>query len=92
MNREKIEMSDIYEEGEDKPWDGLNSSYKWIEDRELHYDADKNMIDIEVIFQRKSDGKYFKVTYTKYNYCGNSLHEETAVEVFPKTVQKVIYE
>jgi hypothetical protein len=92
MEREEIIMSDIYTEGEEIPWDNSKSGYSWVKDRKLNYDAEKNMVDVEVIFQRISDGKYFKVTYTQYNHCGNSLEDETAIEVFPKQVVSIIYE
>lgn len=92
IEREKIYMSDIYSEGNDFPWDLSKSGYGFIKDEHIHYDAEKNMIDIEVIFQRESDGKYFKVEYTQYNYDGDNLEEQTAEEVFPKSKSITVYE
>lgn len=85
MKREQIKMSDLLEE-EPQFLDGCtNSLYKHIEQKQDGYDADKNSVDYNLIFQRKSDNKYFKVTYTQSNYTENDLDEQIATEVFPYT-------
>lgn len=85
MNREKINMFDLLKE-EPLFLDGLKSSlYTRIEESKIGYDSEKNSVEHQLIFQRKSDGKYFKVEYTQFNYSGNDLDEQIATEVFPYT-------
>ena len=66
--------------------------FRTIEDTEHSYDPEKNMVDHDMIVQRKSDGKYFKFTYTQYHYSGSNILEQTAHEVFQKTKTVTYYE
>ncbi len=63
-----------------------------ISERELNFDAEKGFVDIEIIFRRKSDGLYFKTTYTQFGHNGNNLLEQKAIRVYPKEVTTTIYE
>lgn len=91
MKREKIKMSDLLSL-EPQFLDGCtNSLYKLIEENMVGYDVEKNSVDYDLIFQRKSDSKYFKVTYTQSNYTENNLDEQIAIEIFPYTETVIKY-
>lgn len=66
-------------------WDTINV----IEEKIVSFDSEKSFVDKEVIFQRNSDGKYFKFEYTEFGYHGNNILEQNAEEVFKeiKTIQ-----
>lgn len=48
----------------------------------------------EVVFQRLSDGKYFKFSYNDWDMDYNFERDfpNSATEVFPKTITKMIFE
>jgi hypothetical protein len=89
MNKETVLMKDL----------AFNSKYP--NDNDLHYedwdtikviknkiesvDREKGFTDYELVFQRLSDGKFFKVDYTEYGYNGDNIREKEAYEVFKKT-------
>lgn len=92
MKRETIEISDLANEEEEdlnhlEDTDGIEI----IEDIESGFDAEKGFINHEVVFKRLTDGKFFKVEYTEFGYNGTDLIEQTAIEVFPEIITKVIY-
>ena len=86
--KEEINLCDITDDGWHEDIDGYHCVYCENTD----YDAEKNMIDIECVLQRESDGKLFKFTYTQYNYNGSSLQDETMVECIAKTKTVTYYE
>lgn len=91
MKREQIKMSDILVKDNNPYQMYENDLYLNIELEQDGYDAEKNSVDYKLIFQRKSDNKYFKVTYTQFNYTKNDLDEQIATEVFPYTETVIKY-
>ena len=105
--RETIKISDLveeykewykqeYEEEFDNNFDlkclsNDSETIEILEKSEHIIELDHLTLGYTVIFKRISDGKFFKVEWTKqgYDYC--SLEEEIAKEVFPETITKVIY-
>lgn len=89
MEREIVYMEDLatnakYPDNDDlyvDDWDTI----KIISKKENNFDAEKGFVDIEMIFQRKSDSKFFKVNYTQFGYNGDDIREQKAHEVFKKT-------
>lgn len=62
-------------------WDTI----KVIENKIESADTEKGFTDQVLIFQRLSDGKYFRVDYTEYGHNGDNLIEQKGYEVFKKT-------
>jgi hypothetical protein len=101
MNREKIKMNEylpkeelekdyanvsvLYEDVENPPFD-------FVEEKSIGYDAEKNVVEYELILKRHSDSKYFKVEYSQYSYLGSSIKIEYGMQVFPKQITTIIYE
>lgn len=93
MKREIVQLIDLakndkYPNNDDlhiDDWDTVNV----IKEEIISFDKEKGFIDKEVIFQRKSDGKYFKFEYTEFGYGGNDILEKKAEEVFKeiKTIE-----
>lgn len=89
MKREKIE----YDSKGKWPYDWIE--FKIIEEKQVYFDTEKGFVDIEMVVQRKSDGKFFIFGFTDYGQGDSSLKEEPIVEleeVFPKKVEITVYE
>jgi hypothetical protein len=68
--------------------------YQEIETTITGTDYEDGGATYEVVFQRLSDGKYFKFSYNdwdlEYNFVSDFPNKAT--EVFPKTITKIIFE
>lgn len=64
-----------------------NEDWKWIEETQTDFDSEKGCADFEVIVQRISDKKFFKLKMTKWS-AGEREYNYTLEEVFP--VEKTI--
>jgi hypothetical protein len=96
MKRETVKIKDLakndkYPDHKDlciDDWDTCGTASRI----EKNFDAEKGFVDYEIVIQRWSDGKYFKFTYTQFGHNGDDILEQTGVEVFPKTIEVVVYE
>ena len=88
MEREQIKMSDVYSglqngwfyDDEDNDLYELVKSNVELDDIDLYYSYYK----FTIVFKRKIDSKYFKVTSTYDTEIGNdALWKKEATEVFP---------
>ena len=70
-------------------WEFWNN-FDYICDNVVDYDLANSYIYYEVIFQIKSDKKYFKGFSTSYLY--DDEYPEELIEVFPKETKIIIYE
>lgn len=89
MNREIITLTkDEFEDliSED------SEIYDWVEEDESNFDSEKGFIDITFIVQRISDGKFFQGEYVKGGQGKNWINDYSIEEVFPKQINKVVYE
>ena len=88
INREVIKMSDVYS-GLQNSWfydDEDNDLYELVQSNvELDdIDLDNSYYKFTIIFRRKLDNKYFKVSSTYDSEIGNAdLWKKEATEVFP---------
>lgn len=71
--------------------DGLPEEYKLIEEEQTEFDSDKGFCYYDVIIKRKSDGKFFKGQRIDFGRGQEEIDLEWE-EVFPKHINKVIYE
>lgn len=57
-------------------------------------DPEDGGADHEVVFKRVSDGKYFKFYYTDWDMDYNFDRDfpNSATEVFPKTITKIVFQ
>ena len=71
-----------------------NNQYKLISDKILSSNRQTQVDHCEVVFQRVSDGKYFKSEYYVSDFCApwDDLKEVQFSEVFKKEVTTTIYE
>jgi hypothetical protein len=96
MKREKIILADYATNAQ---WPDITNlslddwdTVRRIKKTQIDFDGEKGYADFEVVIQRISDDKYFKFTYSNFGCGENNLIEQTAYEVFPKTIQTVIYD
>ncbi len=87
MNRERIKIKDYEEHSMMEEWEVL----ELVEEVTTYIDLGKGYSDTEVVVKRVSDGKFFKFEYRTSSDDDNIMEQE-AEEVFPKTVNYVIYE
>lgn len=68
--------------------------YRGIETTIVGADYEDGGATHEVVFQRLSDGKYFKFSYNDWDLEYNFVTDfpNSATEVFPKTITKIIFE
>ena len=88
---EDDEYSEFYDEDGEIIGNPIWNQFEIVEDNMIDYDLDKCYEFMEVIVQRKSDKKYFKGEYVQSSYRGNE-YEAVLIEVFPRIIEKVIYE
>ena len=96
MKRETVLMEDLchnakYPGDTDLCMDDWDTIWV-IEENQVYYDTEKGFCDYECVFQRKSDEKFFKFTYTQYGHNGDNILEQEAYEVFKKTKTVEYYE
>ena len=88
MKREIVQPKDFIEEY-------LHYSeyenYNLIEEEQISFDGEKGFVELELIYQRKSDLKYFKLKYSDWGKGENDLGKNPMIEVFPKKVEKIIF-
>ncbi len=85
---EDIAKNDKYPDLEDlmpDDWDG----FVHIQSIEKDFDAEKGFVDYDTVIMRRSDGKFFKFTYTQFGHNGSDMLEQTAVECVRK--EKTVY-
>lgn len=96
MKRETVQLIDLAKNDKYPNDNNLHiddwDTVKVISREMISFDAEKGFIDEKVIFQRKSDEKYFKFEYTKFGYEGDDILEQEAEEVFKKTKIIEIFE
>lgn len=71
------------------------TEFKIVQENKGYYDSEKGFLDIEMVLQRKSDGKFFTFGFTDFGRGMSSLEEESIVdleEVFPKKIEITVYE
>lgn len=71
-----------------------HEEYDLVEDVITNSDPEDGGADHRLIIRRKSDNKFFKMSYTDWDLRYNFERDfpEDFLEVFPKTVQVVTYE
>ena len=82
-----------------RQWGSKNTTYEGIEyslieDEITSSDYEDGGADHTVIFKRMSDNKYFSFDYTDWDMEHN-FHRDfpnSATEVFPRTITKIIFE
>ena len=87
--REKINVADLAKNAKYPNMKNLQpddwDTCKVISETKESFDGEKGMVEMELILQRNSDGKFFKVNYYDWGRGNSDILEQTAVEVFPKT-------
>lgn len=58
--------------------------FREIDAIQKDFDGEKGHSTYDYIFQRVSDGKYFKLEYTDYGYNGDNLGDNNLEEVYPE--------
>ena len=90
MNREIVDISNLQDYMMIAYGENLEG-FKRIETKQIYFDSEKSFADFEIIFQRKSDDKFFKGKYSRWSSDGNDV-VITLTEVFPKQITTTIYE
>lgn len=66
--------------------------YEWIDSNLENVDLWKGIETFDVIIQRKEDGKFFKMAYSRFsNGDDDDIESTIAVEVFPEEKTITIY-
>ena len=90
IKRETIKISDITNDRnlviDDLP------GFILLEQDPVSWDSEKGFADYKCILQRRTDDKFFAVTYTEYGCGQDDLYESELEEVFPVTKTIVVYE
>lgn len=88
-SREKAIFEEEIIDGSIEDW--LPEEYEIIEEEQTDFDSEKGFCYYDIIIQRTSDGKFFKGQHIDF---GQGQHEYDLEwdEVFPKHINKVIYE
>lgn len=104
QNREEVELSEHYLRSLlDEEYEGYiedeEFEYEYIQDDVSYVDLDKSYEDHEVVIKRTSDGKYFKFGYSSSSYhdifsegMGWDGFPAKAEEVFPRTIEVIVYD
>lgn len=88
---EDEDYEEYYDENGDIIGNPIWNQFVEVERELINYNLEKSYEVFEVTVQRKSDSKFFKSSYTESYYRENN-YGTTLIEVFPKTITKVIYE
>lgn len=89
MKRETFEFDPEIIDGGIDAW--LPKEFELIEENIIGNDSEKGFSFYDIIIQRKSDKKFFRAEKANYGQ-GNVDYEEEWTEVFPKHINKIIYE
>lgn len=96
MKREQIELREIIKHHGDITEDWCEEvddlPFEYIQEEQVCFDTEKGYINLELIFKRKSDDKYFKVKYSNWGQGETDMFEKIAKEIFPKQITTTIYE
>lgn len=88
MNREIVNIDTLigytYFEEPPEGWLFMDCIFK-------DYDSEKGSSTYDLILQRESDNKYFKIEYQEWPAGQDTLGEENLYEVFPEIITTVIY-
>lgn len=88
MEREKVLSKEVFKY--EYPFDSLNKGWGYVKDTLMSSDLEKGISDYSMIVKRLSDNKFFMLEFSASN--DSYEIEEFATEVFPKTIETVIYE